>query len=176
MELKGLKPLFSQKAIQEITKRLAEELIREYRDKNPVFVGVLKGSFIFFADLIRELKLPLEIDFIRVASYGRDTVSSGKVSILKDVELPIKGRHVLIVEDIVDTGITLKVIYNHLKEKKPASIKICALIDKRERKKIEIDLDFVGFVVEKGFIVGYGLDYDERYRYLPEIYTLEEAP
>lgn len=175
MELKGFKLLISQKEIHGIIKRLAVELRREYKDKNPIFIGVLKGSFIFFADLIRELKMPLKIDFIRAASYGDKAVSSGEVSILKDIELPIKDRHILIVEDIVDTGVTLKVIYNHLKEKKPTSIKICALIDKQERKKVKIKLDFVGLVAEKGFIVGYGLDFDERYRCLPDVYIIEEG-
>lgn len=170
-----LRLLFSREEIRRAVERLGREIGREYQGKDTVLVGILKGSFIFLADLVRTLSIPVEIDFIRAASYGRGRVSTGEVSILKDIELSIQGRHVLIVEDIVDTGVTLNVIYDHLREKGPSSLKICALIDKKERREVEIGVDFAGFEVERGFLVGYGLDFDERYRYLPEIYILEES-
>ncbi len=170
-----LRRLFSKEEIREAVWRLGREIEEEYRGRCPILVGILKGSFIFLADLVRTLSIPVEIDFIRAASYGRDTISSGEVSILKDIELSIKGRDVLLVEDIVDTGITLQVICNHLREKGPSSLKVCALIDKKVRREVDVVVDFVGFEVEEGFLVGYGLDWGERYRHLPEIYVLEES-
>lgn len=169
-----LRKVLSKREIREAVERLGREIEREYRSRNPVLIGVLKGSFIFLADLVRTIRIPMEIDFIRAASYGRGTVSSGEVSILKDVELSIQGRDVILVEDIVDTGVTLKVICDHIKEKGPSSLKVCALIDKKVRREVDVDIDFVGLEVEGGFLVGYGLDCDERYRHLPEIYVLEE--
>ena len=135
-------------------------------------IGILNGAFIFTADLIRAITTPLEVDFIRVASYGNNT-SSGEIRLLKDLELPISGKNVLLVEDIVDTGNTINWLAEHLKDREAASIKLCALIDKRERRQKEVRIDYCGFQVEEGFLVGYGLDHAEQYRHLPDIYSLK---
>ena len=169
-----LRRLFTKEEIREAVERLGREIEEGYRGKTPILIGILKGSFVFLADLVRTLSIPVEIDFIRAASYGRGTRPSGEVSILKDIELSIQGRDVLLVEDIVDTGITLRVICDHLREKGPSSLRICALIDKKVRREVDVAVDLVGFEVEGGFLVGYGLDCGERYRHLPEIYVLEE--
>jgi len=134
---------------------------------------VLKGAFIFLADLVRALPFPVIVDFVRVKSYGADTESAGEIHITKDVELPLQDRHVLIVEDIVDLGYTLEFLRQHLSAHHPRSLKICCLIDKRERRRVEVPLDYVGFTVEKGFLVGYGLDCGEKNRTLPEVYVIE---
>jgi len=137
-------------------------------------IGVLKGAFIFLADLVRGLSFPVEVDFVRLASYGGTTCPTGEVQITKDVELSLEGRDVLIVEDIMDLGFTLAFLKKHLATHKAASVKICCLIDKRERRQVDVPLDYVGFVVEKGFLVGYGLDCGEKQRTLPEIFVLEK--
>jgi len=166
--------LISREAIAQRVGELAQELSRDYRDQDPVLVGVLKGAFIFLADLVRALDFPVEVDFVRLRSYGAGTTPSGEVHITKDVELPIQDRHVLIVEDIVDLGYTLEFLRRHLNAHHPKSLKICCLIDKRERRRVEVPLDYVGFTVEKGFLVGYGLDCGEKNRTLPEVYVLEK--
>ncbi len=166
--------LFSREDIAGRVKELGESLSRDYAGKDPVVVGVLKGVFIFMADLVRALKFPVEVDFVRLRSYGAGTESSGEVHITKDVELPLRDRHVLIVEDIVDTGLTLAFLQKHLAGHRPASLKTCCLIDKRERREVEVPLDYVGFVVEQGFLVGYGLDCGEKQRTLPEVFVLEK--
>ena len=153
-------------------KVLAERISSDYADKEPVFIGVLNGVVFFFSDLIKELTIASKIDFIRASSYGPNTSSSGTISITKDVEISIKGKPVIIVEDIVDTGLTLSKIIDLMKERDPASIKICTLIDKTERREKKIPIDYYGFRVKEGFLIGYGLDHDERYRYLKDIYTL----
>jgi hypoxanthine phosphoribosyltransferase len=152
---------------------LAERISRDYGGKEPVLVGVLKGVIFFFADLVMKMTIPTKMDFIRAASYGSGSTSSGVIRILKDVELPLKGADVIVVEDIVDTGLTLDQMIRHLEVKEPASIRICALIDKSERRTKEVRIDYLGFEVPSGFLIGYGLDYDEKYRYLPDICTLE---
>jgi len=162
---------------EEIARRVAElgaRLGQDYAGRDVVLVGVLKGVFIFLADLVRALPFPVEVDFVRLASYGKGTESSGEVHITKDVEAPLKDRDVLIVEDIVDSGLTLDFLRRHLASHRPRSLKICCLIDKRERRQVEVPLDYVGFVVEKGFLVGYGLDAGERSRTLPEVYAIED--
>ena len=166
--------LISREDISRRVKELAGDLNRDYQDCDPVLVGVLKGAFIFLADLVRELRFPVEIDFVRLASYGDSTSPISEVKITKDVELNLEGRDVLIVEDIVDLGHTLNFLKQHLTMQHPRSVKICTLVDKRERRQVEVPLDYVGFVVEKGFLVGYGLDCGEKMRTLPEIYTLEK--
>jgi hypoxanthine phosphoribosyltransferase len=166
--------LFSRKEIDRRVQELGELLSREYAGKDPVLVGILKGVFIFMADLVRALKFPVEVDFVRLRSYGGSTETSGEVQITKDVELSLQDRHVLIVEDIVDTGLTLAFLKEHLTSHQTASVKICCLIDKKERREVEVPLDYVGFVVEKGFLVGYGLDCGEQQRTLPEIFVLEK--
>jgi hypoxanthine phosphoribosyltransferase len=152
---------------------LAGKISSDYEGKEPVLIGVLKGVVFFFANLVMKLTIPSKMDFIRAASYGSGSTSSGVIRILKDVELPLKGEDVILVEDIVDTGLTLDQMIRHLEVKEPASIKTCALIDKPERRRKEVMIDYLGFEVPAGFLVGYGLDYDEKYRYLPDICTLE---
>jgi hypoxanthine phosphoribosyltransferase len=153
--------------------KLAQEVSADYAGKEPILIGILNGVVFFFADLVMRITIPCKIDFIRAASYGSGTASSGTVKFIKDVEIPVQGQDLLIVEDIVDTGLTLDRIVRSLKEKDPASTRICALIDKRERREQSVTIDYCGFEVEQGFLVGYGLDYDEQYRNLPDIYVLK---
>ncbi len=174
MEVENKKVLYTKEAISRRVAELAEEISRDYRGREPVLIGVLKGAFIFMADLIRCLKVPCVIDFVRVASYGSGSTSSGNVIIKKDIETDITGKDVLIIEDIVDTGITMRFLVERLKEKNPRSLKVCAFIDKRARRKVEFEADYVGFTMEDGFIVGYGLDFDEKSRFHPEVYVVDE--
>lgn len=163
----------SHSQIQEKVKEIAQKIEEDFKDEPIVFVGTLKGAFMFLADLVRAIKNPkVSIDFIRVKSYGLSSTSSEEVVITKDVEVSIKDKNVILVEDIVDTGYTLKFLVDFLKFRSPKVLKVCALIDKKERRKIKINLDYVGFEVEKGFLVGYGLDYAEKYRHLPGIYEV----
>lgn len=153
--------------------KLAQEISADYAGKEPILIGILNGVVFFFAELVMRITIPCKIDFIRAASYGSGTASSGTVKFIKDVEIPVQGQDLLIVEDIVDTGLTLDRIVRSLKEKDPASTRICALIDKKERREQSLTIDYCGFEVEQGFLVGYGLDYDEQYRNLPDIYVLK---
>ena len=162
-----------EKKIRQQVRRLGRNITQEYQSREPVLIGVLNGVFLFFADLVREISIPLKVDFVRVASYGSQDVSSGKIILTKDIEVPIEGKPVIIVEDIVDTGLTLSHLVNHIKEKKPESVKICALINKLERREKEIQIDYWGFEIKEGFLVGYGLDYNEKFRYLPYILSLD---
>ena len=166
--------LISRAEIARRVAELAERIGRDYAGPNLVMVGVLKGVFIFMADLVRALPFPVEVDFVRLCSYGAGTTSSGEVHITKDVEMSLHDRDVLIVEDIVDTGLTLAFLRQHLLTHQPRSLKICCLIDKQERREVDVPLDYVGFVVEKGFLVGYGLDCGEQSRTLPEVFVLEK--
>ncbi|MBW1650538.1 MAG: hypoxanthine phosphoribosyltransferase [Deltaproteobacteria bacterium] len=159
--------------IQKIVADMAKRISDDYKGKSPVFIGILKGSFIFLADLIRYLTIPAKIDFIRTSSYGNNSVSSGEVILTKDIEIDIKNRDVIIVEDVADTGVTLSYLIDYMGSKNPNSIKTCALLDKRGYRKIEIKLDYYGHYVSEGFLVGYGLDYAENYRYLSDIYDLK---
>jgi len=152
---------------------LAREIDRDYAGRDLLMVGILKGSFLFIADLVRAISTPADVDFVRIASYGSDTRSSGIVEIRKDLEMPIRGRHILIVEDIVDSGYTLEALCNLLLLREPASLRVCTLVDKRALRATEVPVDYVGFTLEQGFIVGYGLDYDERFRGLPDIYLVK---
>ena len=154
---------------------LARQIDRDYAGRDILLIGILKGSFLFIADLMRSLKSPTQVDFVRIASYGSETRSSGIVEIRKDLEMPIHGRHVLIVEDIVDSGLTLEALCNQLLLRKPACLRVCALVDKRAQREAEVPVDYVGFTLERGFIVGYGLDHDECYRGLPDIYLINET-
>jgi len=169
-----LKILISRDEIAKAVDRLASEIERDYQDKQPLLISVLKGSFIFTADLIRQLDLPLELDFIRLSSYGAAKESSGKVRIIQGIKTPIKGRNVLVIEDIVDTGITISFLLDYLKKKQPASLKLCTLTDKPSRRRVPVSIDYRGFTVPNKFIVGYGLDLDQKFRNLPDIYTLED--
>ncbi len=166
--------LLSREVIGARVKELAGQISEDYRGKEPLLVGILKGSVFFFADLVREITLPSKIDFLRAASYGTKMDSCGSVRLTKDLELPVEGKPILLVEDIVDTGLTLSYIKDVLADRGAESIKICALVDKLERRKRHVPLDYCGFRVEGGFLVGYGLDFDEKYRYLPEIFILKE--
>jgi len=166
-------PVLSRAEIAQHVNTLAWQISRDYAEKDLVVIGILKGAFIFLADLVRELTIPVEIDFVRLASYGSGTSSSGHIQITKEIELDISGRHVLIVEDIVDSGLTIAYLLDYLKQFRPKSIRLCTLIDKIQRREVKISTHYVGHVVEHGFLVGYGLDFNEKYRALPEIYHLE---
>ena len=166
--------LITEEQLQAKVAELGKILAEEYRDKNPVVVGVLKGVVIFYADMIRAMGIPCQMDFMCVSSY-RGTESSGRTMISKDLSCDIYGRHVLILEDIFDTGNSLEFISNHLWNKQPASLKICTLLDKPERRKpgVTVKCDYTGFQIPDAFVVGYGLDFDERYRNLPYVGILK---
>ena len=164
--------LFSHGTIQARVKELGTEITSDYADREPIFIGILNGVVFFFADLLRSVTIPCKIDFIRAASYGSGMSSSGTVNLTKDVEIPIRDQHIILVEDIVDTGLTLNRIVERLEDQGPASIRVCVLIDKLERREEEVSLDYCGFQVEKGFLVGYGLDHDEQYRTLRDVCIL----
>lgn len=166
--------LFSKADIEKRVRELADEISRDYQGRELIVIGVLKGAFIFMADLIRFLGIPCIVDFVRLASYGSGSASSGKVIVTKDIETSIKGRDVLIVEDIVDTGVTLSHLANWLRERGPQSLRICAFIDKKKRRTVPFEADYVGFTIDDGFVVGYGLDFDEKARSLPDIYVITE--
>ncbi len=166
------KILLTEAQIRECVAHLGAQLVKEYADKNPVFLGVLKGVVVFFADMIRAMPIPCEIDFLAVSSYGSGS-KSGQLIMRKDVSIPIRGRDVVILEDILDTGKTLKRVVAHLLEMEPASLKICTLLDKPDRREAEIEADYVGFTIPNEFVVGYGLDYAEHYRNLPFIGVLK---
>jgi len=169
-----LKILISRDEIAKAVSRLAREIERDYQDKHPLLVSVLRGSFMFTADLVRQIDLNLELDFVRLSSYGTARESSGKVRVAQGVKTPVKGRDVLVVEDIVDTGITISFLLDYLTSKRPASLKVCTLTDKPSRRRAPVPIDYRGFTVPNKFIVGYGLDCDQRFRNLPDIYTLED--
>ncbi|HLZ19609.1 MAG TPA: hypoxanthine phosphoribosyltransferase [Smithellaceae bacterium] len=154
-------------------REVAGDVSRDFAAGEVIVVGVLKGSFIFMADLIREITIPCRTDFIRAASYGDGSESSGRITITKDIELDIAGRDVLIVEDIIDTGLTLKSIVDTLKGRNPRSLKVCAFLDKRKRRKVPFEADYVCFAIDDGFVIGYGLDFNEEYRYLPDVYVVQ---
>ncbi|MFO8143120.1 MAG: hypoxanthine phosphoribosyltransferase [Dehalococcoidales bacterium] len=165
--------LFDRSEIAAALEKLSEEIASQYRHRCPLLIGILKGSFVFMADLVRFLNFPLEVEFIRVSSYGGGRESSGRVKVVKGLVSPIRDRDVLVVEDIVDTGITLSFLLDYLRKRKPASLKLCSLIDKPSRRRVAVDIDFLGFTVPDRFIVGYGIDFDEKFRYLPDICYLE---
>jgi hypoxanthine phosphoribosyltransferase len=169
-----LKILINRDELAKAVNRLACKINRDYQGKQPLLISVLKGSFMFTADLIRQLDFPLELDFVRLASYGVARESSGKVRFIQGVKTPIKGRDVLVIEDIVDTGVTISFLLDYLKKKKPASLKLCALTDKPSRRRVPVPIDYRGFTIPNRFIVGYGLDCDEKFRNLPHIYTMED--
>jgi len=155
--------------------RLASEVSRDYNDKNPLLLSILKGSFMFLADLVRELDFPLEIDFITVSSYGAGTKTSGDIRLVHEPRCPLKNRHVLVIEDIIDSGLTTRFILDYVKKQKAASVKLCVLLDKPERRKVHVPIDYLGLTVPNRFLVGYGLDCAEKYRNLPEVFALEES-
>jgi hypoxanthine phosphoribosyltransferase len=165
--------LVSSVEIQEKVREIGERITNDYRGEKVLLVGILRGAVVFLSDLMRHLQLPCEIDFMEVSSYGSDTSSSGVVRILKDLEEGITGRHVLIVEDIIDTGLTLSYLRRSLLARKPASLEICALLSKPSRRRVELDVKYLGFEVPDEFVVGYGLDFAGAYRNLPDICVLK---
>lgn len=168
------KILFDEKMLADKVKELGEQISNDYKGKDLVVVGVLKGSVVFTSDLIKNISIPCELDFMAVSSYGNSTESSGVVRILKDLDHSIENKHVLIVEDIVDSGVTLNYLLDYLKARKASSIEIVSLLNKPERRKADLDVKYIGFEVPNEFIVGYGIDYAEKYRNLPYIGILKE--
>jgi hypoxanthine phosphoribosyltransferase len=166
--------LFPRETIGRRVKELADQISRDYEGRELLLVGILKGAFIFMADLIRGMSIPCRVDFVRVTSYGCGSQSSGEVRITKDLETPITGRDVLIVEDIIDTGLTLTHLLNVLRERQPASVRVCAFLDKRERRRVPFTAEYVGFTIPDRFVVGYGLDFNENFRFLPDVYVLKD--
>ena len=169
-----LTPVVGEEEIKRAVADLAEQISSDYKGRELILVGVLKGAFVFLADLIRRLTIPVKVEFVRLASYGSETSTSGSIRLTKEIEIEIEQKDVLIVEDIVDTGLSLTFLIDHLKSFNPNSVCICALIDKRERRESAVQVDYSGCVVDRGFLVGYGLDYAEEYRGLPAIYDLEK--
>jgi len=169
-----LRVLFSRQEIEATVSRLAAEISQDYHDKYPLLISILKGSFMFLADLVRHLDFPLEVDFIGLASYGRGEQTSGKVKLVKPLGSCIKGREVLVIEDIVDTGLTTAFCLDYLRNKKPASLKVCALTDKPSRRQVPVTIDYLGFTAPNKFLVGYGLDLDQKFRNLPDICFIED--
>ena len=162
--------LIDRKTVENRIKELAKQIEKDYAGEEVYCVGLLKGSVVFLSDLVKEINTPVIIDFMSVSSYGSETVSSGDVKILKDTDLDLRGKHVLIVEDIIDTGLTLEHVIRYFKESKGVkTLKTCTLLSKPERRKVNIDIDYVGFDVPDKFVIGYGLDYDQKYRNLPYI-------
>lgn len=166
--------LFTEEEIAEKVKELGQQISKDYSGENLTVVGILKGSNIFMGDLIRKIDIPLSIDFMVVSSYGQSTESSGVVKVLKDLEYSIEGKNILIIEDIIDTGLTLDYLKENLLRRKPKSLKICTLLDKPARRKVDLKVDYIGFEIPDAFIVGYGIDYAERYRNLPYVAVLKE--
>jgi hypoxanthine phosphoribosyltransferase len=167
--------LLSGEQVQARVAELGAQLSADYEGRDPVLVSVLKGSIIFLADLVRAMPIPLSIDLMEVSSYGASTESSGQVRILKDLSTSITDREVIVVEDIIDTGLTLNYLLRYLHDKGPASIRICCLLDKPARRLAEIEIDYRGFTIPDRFVIGYGLDYGERYRNLPYIGVLRPS-
>lgn len=171
-----LELVYSKEVIAHKVKELASRISDDYRGKEPILIGVLKGVFIFFADLVRNLEIPIKIDFVRLKSYGDQDKSPGKVEIKKAWELPLKGKDVIVIEDIIDTGITLDFLLDRLRQDGVNSLKVCTLIDKKSRKVVEIDASYIGFELKEDlFVVGYGMDFAEEYRFLPEIFHIQTS-
>jgi len=168
-----MKPLYTQEDIARQVRALGKEISQDYQDQELILLVVLKGSMIFAADLCREISCPVRLDFIRVSSYGSGTTSSGQIDFKIPLQDDIAGKHVLIVEDIIDTGNTLQVLHQHLLDRQPESLKCCTLIDKKKYRQVAFEADYVGFTMDDGFIIGYGLDYNEHYRNLAGIYLLD---
>lgn len=165
--------LISEKQLQERIAELGMQLAADYADKEPIFIGVLKGVVNFFTDMVRATQIRCQYDFMAVSSYGSGTSTSGNVRLLKDISTDIHGRHVVILEDILDSGLTLKFVKDRLLSMEPASLKICTLLDKPERRRVDVYADYIGFTIPNEFVVGYGLDYKEFYRNLPFVGVLK---
>jgi hypoxanthine phosphoribosyltransferase len=171
-----LRVVATSEQIQGTVVRLGRELAQDYAGRNPVLLGVLKGSFIFLADLMRSLDIPAQVDFVRVSSYGASTTSSGQVRLLMPLRTPIKGRDVVLVEDIIDSGYTVEYMLAYLRRRRPASLRVCSLFLKEGRTQFPFPVDYVGMVIPDEFVVGYGLDFAEDYRGLPDLRVLQEEP
>ncbi len=173
MEQDIAKILFNEEEITKKVTQLGRQITQDYRGKDLILVGILKGASVFMSDLMRKISIPINVDFMAVSSYGLSTESSGVVKIIKDLDYDIEERHVLIVEDIIDTGLTLNYIYKNLLSRNPKSLKVCTLLDKLDRRKVNIKADYKGFNIPDEFIIGYGIDYAERYRNLPYVAILK---
>ncbi len=167
--------LLTSTQLQERIAELGAQIGADYADRDPILIGVLKGSIVFLADLMRSMAIPLAVDLMELSSYGSGTESSGQVRILKDLKGSIEGRHVIVVEDIIDTGLTLNYLLRYLGERQPASLRVVCLLDKPARRLVEMEIDYRGFTIPDRFVIGYGLDYDERYRNLPYIGVLKPS-
>lgn len=167
--------LVSEEELQEINKRIGAQISKDYAGKELLLVGILKGSAVFMTDLMRNIDIPMSIDFMYVSSYSSGTTTSGVVKLVKDLDENIEGKHVLIAEDILDSGVTLSYLLNVLSQRKPASLKLCALLNKPERHKVDVKLDYKGIDIPDEFVVGYGLDYDQKYRNLPYVGILKRC-
>lgn len=168
------KILIEEKELQDKVAELGAKITQDYKGKDLLIICVLKGAVVFLGDLVRKIDLPLDMDFMAVSSYGANTKSSGVVRILKDLDENIEGKHVLIVEDIIDSGLTLAYLIENLKSRGPETVEICTILDKKERRTIDLDIKYTGFSVPDEFVVGYGLDYAEKYRNLPYVAVLKE--
>ncbi len=160
--------------IQRRVRQLAQQISRDYRGKEILFICILKGAFVFLSDLMRKVDVPVQVDFIGVSSYGSETVSSGHIRVTRESTIPIEGRDVIVIEDIIDSGRTLKFLADELRSKRPQSLRVCCLLDKKPRREVEFEADYVGFDIEDLFVVGYGLDVNEQYRNLPGIHYVVE--
>lgn len=165
--------LISKAELEKRIKELGQQITEDYRTKNPILIGVLNGSFIFIADLVRSIEIDLEIDFIKISSYGDETISSGRVEMLKDINADISNRHVLVVEDIVDTGLSVKFLEQKFSELQPASLKFVSLLYKRDNAKVDFEIDYIGFEIPNDFVIGYGLDHKQIHRNLPAVYVMD---
>ncbi|MFP3974778.1 MAG: hypoxanthine phosphoribosyltransferase [Dehalococcoidia bacterium] len=172
--MENIKILISRDRIRGKVAELAAQVQKDYADRNPLLIGVLKGSFMFMADLVRALDMPLEVEFVRLSSYGSAKESSGEVEVIHDVNLTVEGRDVLVVEDIVDTGLSLRFLLDNLQGRNPSSLRLCTLLDKPSRRKTPVEIDYLGFTIPDKFVVGYGLDFNERFRNLPDVCYLED--
>jgi hypoxanthine phosphoribosyltransferase len=171
--MSDLIPVLTKDEIAKSIAAVAQKISSDYQDRELILIGVLKGAFIFLSDLARQLSIPVKIDFLRVASYGSNSSTSGKIQLLKEIEIDIKDKDVLVIEDIIDTGLTLAFIIDYLQSFDPKTINVCTLIDKLDRRESMTKIDYVCHTVEKGFLVGYGLDYAENYRNLPGVFYLK---
>lgn len=169
-----LRKLYSKKDIADAVKRLARSIEKDFSGEEILFVCLLKGSFMFTSDLVRNIRNVSGVDFMRVSSYRNAMKSGGKITVTKELEEDVEGKNIIIVEDIIDSGLTLKAVSEMLKSRNPKTFKICALIDKKARREVDIEGDYIGFTIEDGFVVGYGIDYAEQYRNYPEIYIVED--
>ncbi len=166
-------PVLSKETIAAKVAAVGRQLSSDYEGLDLVLIGVLKGAFVFLSDLIRQMTIPVQIDFLQTSSYGSGITTSGEINLVKEIDIDITNRHVVLVEDIVDTGTTLTYLIDYLSRFFPSSLKVCALIDKQERRKMTVQVDYICHGIAKGFLVGYGLDLDEKYRYLPGLYHLK---